>query len=190
MGKGSVVRTLLRLVPDLVLSVSCTTRDPRPGEVDGRDYRFVSNRDFDRLIEDGAFLEWAEIYGHRSGTLWGPVVADLEQGRDVVLEIDVQGAETVRRRLPAAVLIFLSPPSPQELERRLRARRSEGEGQVSRRLAAATEEMEAAEWFDHEVVNDDLDRAAAEVAAIIGSVRSSAPPAGFEHPDTQGERSP
>ena len=150
----------------------------------------MSNRDFDRLIEDGAFLEWAEIYGHRSGTLWGPVLAELDRGRDVVLEIDVQGAETARRRLPDAVLIFLSAPSPEELERRLRARRSESEEQVSRRLAAAAQEMEAAGWFDHVVVNDHLDRAAAEVAAIIAGVRSTAPPAGVEHPETQGERSP
>jgi len=170
-------------MPDLVLSVSCTTREPRPGEVDGRDYRFVSNRDFDRLIEDRAFLEWAEIYGHRSGTLWGPVVAELDEGRDVVLEIDVQGARTVRDRVPDAVLVFLSPPSLHELERRLRARRSENEAQVSRRLAAAAEEMKAASWFDHVVVNDHLDRAAAEVAAIIGGARTGASPPEVEHPD-------
>jgi guanylate kinase len=151
-----------------VLSVSCTTRDPRPGEVDGRDYRFVSPRLFDQLIEEGAFLEWAEIYGHRSGTLMAPVLEELEKGKHVILEIDVQGAAAVRQRMPEAVLIFLAPPSDRELERRLRARRTESEPDLERRLAAARSEMNQQTWFDHVVVNDEVDRAAAEVAAIIG----------------------
>jgi guanylate kinase len=150
-----------------VLSVSCTTRDPRPGEVEGRDYRFVSPQVFDQLIEEGAFLEWAEIYGHRSGTLLAPVRVQLDEGKHVILEIDVQGAAAVRRRMPEAVLIFLAPPSDGELERRLRARRTESEPDLERRLAAARSEMNQQTWFDHVVVNDDVDRAAAEVAAII-----------------------
>ncbi|TMK99319.1 MAG: guanylate kinase [Actinobacteria bacterium] len=167
-GKGTVVRRLLQLKPELVYSVSCTTRDPRPGEVDGRDYRFVPRRAFDELIEDGAFLEWAEVYGHhRSGTLRAPVVAELEAGRDVILEIDVQGAATVRGKMPEAVLVFLAPPSKEELARRLRARHTESEGELALRLAAAQGEMEESGWFDYVVVNDDVDRAAAEVAAII-----------------------
>ena len=137
-GKGTVVRRLLERRPDLVLSVSVTTRDPRPGEVDGRDYRFVTRRQFDQLIEDGAFLEWADIYGdHRSGTLLAPVADDLASGHDVVLEVDVQGAASVKERMPDAVLIFLSPPSREELARRLRERRTESESQLDRRLAAA-----------------------------------------------------
>lgn len=173
MGKGTVVRRLLELRPDLSLSVSATTRAPRPGEVGGRDYRFVTRREFDRLIEDGAFLEWADIYGdHLSGTLLGPVAKDLEEGRDVVVEVDVQGAASLRRRLPDAVLVFLSPPSGRELERRLRERRTESEGQLARRLAAAEEELRQASWFDHRVVNDDVDRAAREVAAIIDADRA------------------
>lgn len=148
--------------------MSCTTRQSRPGEVDGRDYRFVSPRQFDELIEEDAFLEWAEIYGrHRSGTLRAPVLQDLEAGRDVILEIDVQGADTVRDKMPEAVLVFLAPPSKEELARRLRARHTESEVDLARRLAAAEGEMEEAGWFDHVVVNDDVDRAAAEVAAII-----------------------
>jgi guanylate kinase len=150
-----------------MLSVSCTTRDPRPGEVEGRDYRFVSPQVFDELIEEGSFLEWAEIYGHRSGTLLAPVQLLLDDGKHVILEIDVQGAAAVRRRMPDAVLIFLAPPSDEELERRLRARRTESESDLERRLAAARSEMNRQTWFDHVVVNDEVDRAAAQVAAII-----------------------
>jgi guanylate kinase len=162
-----VVGRLLELRPGLVLSVSCTTREPRRGEIDGRDYHFLSPHRFDELIADGAFLEWADIYGHRSGTLWAPVLDQLEAGRDVVLEIDVQGSATVRERMPQAVLIFLAPPSQEELERRLRARHTEDEDAIIRRLAAVEEEMASAARFDHVVVNDDVDRAAAELAAII-----------------------
>jgi guanylate kinase len=153
--------------PDLVLSVSCTTRQPRPGEVDGRLYRFISPRAFDELVEDGAFLEWAEIYGHRYGTLWVPVAEALEAGRNVILEIDVQGAAAVHGRMPEATLIFLAPPSFDELIRRIRGRSTENEAEMGRRLAAARGEMEQAAWFDHVVVNDTVDRAAAELAAII-----------------------
>jgi guanylate kinase len=171
-GKGSVVRRLIQIRPELALSVSCTTRQPRPGEVDGRDYRFISAHHFEQLIEEGAFLEWAEVYGHRSGTLLGPVLQDLEAGRDVILEIDVQGAASVRQRMPEAVLVFLAPPAVEELERRLRTRHTESEADLERRLAAAAEEMAQADWFDHVVVNDEVDRAAREVAAIIDGVRA------------------
>jgi guanylate kinase len=166
-GKGTVVRELLERRPDLVYSVSCTTRPPRPGEVHGRDYRFIDAGTFGRLVEEGAFLEWVEIYGHRSGTLWGPIIQELERGRDVILEIDVRGAVTVRERLPGAMLVFLVPPSEEELARRLRSRRTETEDQLKRRLSEAGGEMAAAAMFDHVVVNDDVERAAAEVAAIL-----------------------
>jgi guanylate kinase len=168
-----VVQRLLELRPDLALSVSVTTRAPRPGEVDGRDYRFVSKDEFDRLTAEGAFLEWAHIYGHRSGTLLAPVLAELAAGRDVILELDVQGAATVRERAPEAVLIFLEAPSEDELIRRLRRRGTENEDELARRVAASREEMAAAAWFDHRVVNDDLDRAAAQVAAILEATRES-----------------
>jgi guanylate kinase len=176
-GKGTVVRTLLERRPDLVYSVSCTTRQPRPGEVHGRDYRFVDAATFSRLVEEGAFLEWVEIYGHRSGTLWGPIAQELERGRDVILEIDVRGALTVRDRLPGAVLVFLVPPSEAELARRLRARRTESEAQLQRRLSEAGDEMATAPLFDHVVVNDEVDRAAAEVAAIIDADLPASPTA-------------
>jgi guanylate kinase len=151
----------------LVLSVSCTTRDPRPGEVDGRDYRFTSPARFQELIDEGAFLEWADVFGHRYGTLFPPIAEHIGRGQNVILEIDVQGAASVRKNMPQAVLIFLAPPSDQELERRLRARRTEGEAELERRLARARWEMEQRSWFDHVVVNDDVERAAVEVAAII-----------------------
>lgn len=165
----------MELRPDLYLSVSCTTRAPRPGERDGRDYHFVSRGEFDTLVEDGAFLEWAEIYGdHRSGTLRAPVGEALEAGRDVILELDVQGAASIRRVMPDAVLIFLDPPSEEELARRLRARRTEDLAALARRLSAAREEIGQRSWFDHVVVNDDVDAAAAQVAAIIGERRRGA----------------
>jgi guanylate kinase len=167
-GKGTVGRRLRELNPALAYSVSVTTRAARPGEVDGRDYRFVPPRRFDELIEEDAFLEWAELFGHhRSGTLWGPVIEDLERGKDVVLEIDVQGAARVRERVPEAVLIFLMPPSLEELRQRLEGRGTEDPDALVRRLETAADEIGEGHWFDHIVVNDSVERAAAEVAAII-----------------------
>ena len=174
MGKGTVVRRLLQLDPTLSLSISATTRAPRPGEVHGRDYFFISDTAFDDLIMRGALLEWAELYGrHRSGTPSEAVDLTLAGGRDVVLEIDVQGARTVRDRVPGAVLVFLLPPSRAELERRLRARRSEPEDELRRRLEAADEEVRQAAGFDRVVVNDDVERAASELASIINGYRDA-----------------
>jgi guanylate kinase len=139
--------------------------------VDGRDYRFLTADAFDRLIDEEAFLEWATVFGHRYGTLAGPIRQALEQGRDVILEIDVQGARTVKEKEPDAMFVFLVPPSEQELIARLRGRHTETEEQMRGRLAMAEHEMSNAEWFDHVVVNDDVDRAAAEVAGIISVAR-------------------
>lgn len=177
-GKGTVVSHLARMRPEIQVSVSATTRAPRAGEVDGVHYRFVSDREFDSLIRNDAFLEWAPIYdSHRSGTLLAPVLESLGRGLDTLLEIDLQGARSVRRKLPSAVLVFLSPPSQEELVRRLRARRTEPDSELERRLAAASEEIAAAVEFDHVVVNDEAERAAAQVAAIIDSYPPAAPPA-------------
>jgi guanylate kinase len=163
------VRRLRELLPDLYVSVSVTTRRPRPAERDGVDYFFVDEEGFDRLIADGELLEWAEIFGHRSGTPARAIRDVRSQGRDAVLEIDVQGAGIVRAAAPDAILILLVPPSLAELERRLRTRATEDEQKLARRLARAEEEMAQGEWFDHVVVNDDLDRASSQVAAIIAS---------------------
>ena len=179
-GKGTVVRRLLGRLPDLYLSVSVTTRRPRPAERDGLDYVFVSDGRFDEMIASGELLEWAQVFGHRSGTPAAPVEAALSAGRDAILEIDVQGAEQVRKAAPQALLVFLAPPSMEELERRLRTRGTEDEAKVARRLAKAEEEMGQQGWFDHVVVNDDAERASTEVAAIIiGSHDSSE---GSAHP--------
>jgi guanylate kinase len=167
-GKGTVVRRLLQERPDLQFSVSLTTRDPRPGELDGVHYRFVSDEEFDAMVAEGGFLEWAELYGgHRSGTPAAPVGEAVERGRDVLLEVDVQGARSVRERAPDAVVVFLQPPSEEELARRLRARGTEEGPSLDRRLAEARREMAEAPWFDHVVVNDRVEDAVAEVLAII-----------------------
>jgi guanylate kinase len=171
-GKGSVVRELIAKDPALSLSVSVTTRPPRPGEVDGVDYFFVDEDAFGRMVEAGELLEWAEIVGHRSGTPKGFVRDRLGEGRDVILEIDVVGASQVRERVPDSVLIFLEPPSLEELERRLRGRGTETEDAIGLRLQTAAWELEQRSWFDHVVVNDDLERAAGLVAAIIETSRS------------------
>ena len=172
-GKGTVVRALLASRSDLEYSLSFTTRPPRPGEVDGVHYRFVDADAFERLIDEGAFLEHAEVFGHHYGTPAGPVVRALADDRDVVLEVDIQGAGEVRSKVTDAVLVFLLPPSEDELVRRLRARRTETEEELARRLARVRDEIAARAWFGHEVVNDEVDRAAAEVAAIIDRTRAS-----------------
>jgi guanylate kinase len=172
-GKGTVVRQLLARVPRLAYSVSATTRSPRGDEVEGEHYLFVDDREFDRLIRDGELLEWAEIVGHRSGTPRRFVEEHLDQGRDVLLEVDVKGAQQVRELMPEALLIFLLPPSFEELERRLRGRGSESEDRLQDRLSTARWELQQEPWFDERVVNDDLQRAVAEVAAIIEGSRSA-----------------
>ena len=171
-GKGSLVRELVAKDPSLSLSVSVTTRAPRPGEVDGVDYFFVDEDAFDRMIRSGELLEWAEIVGHRSGTPRVFVEDRLGEGRDVLLEIDVVGASFARKRIPGAVLIFVDAPSLDELERRLRGRGTETEEAIGRRLETAAWELEQRPWFDHVVVNDDLERATEQVAAIIESSRA------------------
>ncbi len=166
-GKGTVGQALRERLPDLEYSVSLTTRPRRAGEEHGRDYHFVSPEDFQTLILEDAFLEWADVYGHRYGTLAGPVEEARAAGRDVLLELDVQGAAAIRARVPDAVLIFLVPRSIEELEARLRRRGTEEAAALDERLSQARREMEDADRFDHVVVNDDLETAVSEVAAII-----------------------
>ena len=156
----------------LSLSVSVTTRPPRPGEIDGVDYFFVDDDAFDRMIDAGELLEWAEVVGHRSGTPRGFVIDRLAAGRDVLLEIDVAGAAQVRDDMPDSILIFIDPPSIDELERRLRGRGTETEDRIRLRLQTASWEREQRDRFDHVVVNDELERASAQVAAIIDASRS------------------
>jgi guanylate kinase len=172
-GKGSVVKELLSRDPrGLVLSVSATTRPPRPGELDGRDYSFVSHDRFEEMAARGALLEWAEVFGNKYGTPMDFVDVQLANEKDVILEIDVQGARQIRDRVPDAILILLEPPTLNELARRLRGRGTESEEKIARRLAAAARELAERDWFDHAVVNDDLQRASSQVAAIIDASHS------------------
>lgn len=174
-GKGTVVRAILEARPDIRFAVSYTTRAPRPGEVDGVHYRFVDEATFDAIADAGGFLEWARVFGHRSGTPAADVEAARAAGSDVLLEVDVQGARSVREKVSDAVLIFLIPPSEEELERRLRERGTEGASDLEARLSEARRETEAASAFDHVVVNDQVERAVNEVLDIIQASKERKP---------------
>jgi guanylate kinase len=169
-GKSTVVRCLRDRVPQLYFSVSATTRAPRPGEVDGLDYHFVTPDDFQRLIEDGALLEWADIHGglHRSGTPSQPVRDAARSGRPVLIEVDLAGARAIKRVMPEAFTVFLAPPSWAALESRLSTRGTESADVMARRLATAREEMAAQGDFDAVVVNSELESTCAELIALLG----------------------
>lgn len=168
-GKSTVVRCLRERLPDLYFSVSVTTRAPRPGETDGVDYRFVSAGEFQRLIDDGALLEWAEIHGglHRSGTPAQPVREATAAGRPVLIEVDLAGARAVKRAMPEVVSVFLAPPSWEELVSRLSGRGTETPEVMARRLETARAEMAAQSDFDQVVVNRQLDSACAELVSLL-----------------------
>ena len=169
-GKSSVVRCLRDRVPDLYFSVSATTRAPRPGEVDGVDYHFVLPQAFQRLIDEGALLEWADIHGglHRSGTPARPVRDAARSGRPVLIEVDLAGARAIKRVMPEALTVFLAPPSWAALEARLTGRGTESADVMQRRLATAREELAAQADFDAVVVNSELESACAELIALLG----------------------
>lgn len=158
-GKGTLVRSLLARHHELYLSVSVTTRAPRPGEIDGQHYYFVTLSQFKNLVETGELLEWAEFAGNFYGTPVAPVKQRIAEGKSVVLEIELEGARQIRKTFPEAIRIFILPPSWEELERRLRSRGQDSEEAIVRRLQRAKEEIEAAGEFDYQVINDDLDRA-------------------------------
>lgn len=168
-GKSTVVRRLREQIPNLHFSVSATTRAPRPGEVDGVDYHFVSPARFQELIDEGALLEWAEIHGglHRSGTLAEPVRAATEAGLPVLIEVDLAGARAVKKAMPGVIAVFLAPPSWEELEARLLARGTERPEAVRRRLDTARVELAAQSDFDKVVVNGRLESACAELVSLL-----------------------
>lgn len=168
-GKSSVVRCLRERVPQLHFSVSATTRAPRPGEVDGVDYHFVTPARFQQLIDEGALLEWAEIHGglHRSGTLAAPVRAAAEAGIPVLIEVDLAGARAVKKALPEAITVFLAPPSWEDLEARLIGRGTETPAVMRRRLDTARIELAAQGDFDRVVVNSQLESACAELVSLL-----------------------
>jgi guanylate kinase len=168
-GKGTLIRRLREGVPGIDLSVSATTRSPREGERDGEDYHFMDPAEFDRRVAAGDFLEHADYASHRYGTLRSEVEPRLARGDSVVLEIEVQGARQVRGAMPDAVLVFIAPPSREALRERLEGRGTDSPDQISRRLEVADRELAAHDEFEHEIVNDDVDRAAAELGSLVRS---------------------
>jgi guanylate kinase len=167
-GKGTVAAAVRQDHPEVWISVSATTRAPRPGEQDGLHYLFVDDPEFDRLIAEDRLLEWAVVHGtHRYGTPRGPVEEALAAGRPAMLEIDLQGARQVRRTMPEALFVFLKPPSWEELVRRLVGRGTESDEERERRLATAVEELEAESEFDVTIVNHEVHDAAAELVALM-----------------------
>jgi guanylate kinase len=168
-GKSTVVRCLREQVPNLHFSVSATTRAPRPGEVDGVDYHFVSAARFQQLIDEGALLEWAEIHGglQRSGTPAGPVRAATGAGFPVLIEVDLAGARAIKKAMPEAITVFLAPPSWADLEARLVGRGTETPEAMARRLETAREELAAQDDFDRVVVNSQLESACAELVSLL-----------------------
>ena len=167
-GKGTVVTRLIQEHPEIFVSVSVTTRPPRPGELDGVHYHFVSDAEFDALIADGALLEWAIVHGaHRYGTPRGPVRQALDDGRPALLEIDLQGARQVKTNCPDARFVFLAPPSWEELIRRQVGRGTESAAQRERRLQTARAELAAQAEFDYVVVNREIGQAVEELVALV-----------------------
>jgi len=170
-GKGTVSADVRARYPQVWLSVSATTRPPRPGEVEGVHYHFVSPQEFDRMVTDGELLEWAVVHGvHRYGTPRRPVEERLAAGQPALLEIDLQGARQVRETMPGACFVFLAPPSFAELERRLLGRGTEDAEERARRLETARVELAAEPEFDHVIVNDDVHRATDELVRVMGIV--------------------
>ena len=169
-GKSTLARDLVERLPELELAISATTRPRRPNEKDGRDYWFLSEEEFDRRLEAGEFLEWVELpwgEGYRSGTLWSELDRIASGGHSPLLEIETGGALAVRDRVPAAVTIFVTAPSKEELERRLRSRATESEGEIEERLSIAERQLALEKEFQHTIVNDVLERALDELEGIV-----------------------
>jgi guanylate kinase len=172
-GKTTIARRLLEADPETDYSVSVTTRPPRRVEKDGTDYEFVSDAEFDELVEAGALAEWAVVHGHRYGTRKSAIEEITRAGKDVVMDIDIQGGMSIKRCFPDAVLIFILPPSEEALERRLRGRATDDEGVIRTRLRNAIDELKWAPRYDYQVVNDDLDEAVGTVRGIVEGERNS-----------------
>lgn len=167
MGKGTLLRELRQRHSNLYLSTSATTRAPRPGEVDGEHYYFVSRSAFESMIGQGELLEWAEYAGNYYGTPRQPVEVQIERGKQVILEIELKGARQVAEVWPDALKLFILPPSYEELERRIRSRGQDGEAAIARRLERARIELAAADEFDIQIVNDDFEKAISALEAAL-----------------------
>lgn len=166
-GKGSISKRIVEEVEDLIYSISMTTRAPRPDEIDGRNYYFVTHEEFEQTIKENGFLEYAKVYGEFYGTPRAKVMQYLEEGKDVVLEIDIQGAMNIRKSYPKGVLIFILPPSMLELRKRITGRGSETKSDIELRMGEALKEIAYIDKYDYCVVNGDLDEAVSRVKAII-----------------------
>lgn len=166
-GKGTLVRSLLQRHPNLYLSISVTTRSPRPGEVEGKNYYFASRSQFEQMVVNGELLEWAEFAGNYYGTPRLPVIQKIQQGKWVLLEIELKGARQIRQTFPEALNIFLLPPSLSELEYRIRNRGQDSEEAIIRRLKRAQEEIDAADEFDLQIVNDNFEEALRQIEAAL-----------------------
>ncbi|HEY0173220.1 MAG TPA: guanylate kinase [Pyrinomonadaceae bacterium] len=171
-GKGTLIRRLLQTVPGVGYSVSWTTRAPRPGESDGVNYRFVSEEEFTRMRQANGFLEWAVVHGNLYGTARAAVKKEMSKGRDIVLEIDVQGARAVRKAMRSVVSVFILPPSFEVLRERLTARMTERPEELELRLANARGEVEQYRYFDYLILNDEVERAAAQLSAVVSAERA------------------
>ena len=182
-GKSTLVNALLARDPQLRLSISFTTRSPRPGEVDGRDYRFVDTQTFEAMLERGEFLESAEVHGNHYGTSQKWIDEIRAQEYDIVLEIDWQGAQQVRRLYPETVTVFILPPSMAELERRLRSRGKDSEKVIQRRLANAAEEIGHVAEFDYVIINNEFGEAGNDLAAVVRTTRLTLAQQSARHPE-------
>jgi guanylate kinase len=182
-GKSSLIAAVLREIPDLRLSVSYTTRAPRAGEENGREYHFVDDATFVAMLGRGEFLESAEVHGFRYGTSQRVIEGTLERGQDLLLEIDWQGAQQVRRLYPEAIGVFILPPTLAELERRMRARGLDSDAVIQRRMTNAREEVSHAPEFDYAIINKDFDAARQDLAAVIRAARARTPRQLARHPE-------
>ncbi len=172
-GKSTLTQRLVRTVPDLIFSISFTTRKPRPGEVDGRDYFYIDDARFDAMVREGGFVEWVQVYGHRYGTGKDWLNGVLATGRDVLLDIETTGARNLRQAIPDARMIFILPPSAASLENRLRSRGKDSDEQIRIRMEHARHEMERYPAYDYLVMNDDLESAYHQFEAIILTTRAT-----------------
>ncbi|WP_243317915.1 guanylate kinase [Geothrix paludis] len=172
-GKSTLTQRLVQSVPDLIFSISFTTRKPRPGEVDGRDYFFIDDARFDAMVAEGGFVEWVQVYGHRYGTGRAWLEDVLGTGRDVLLDIETTGALNVRQAMPEARMIFILPPSAASLEQRLRSRGKDSDEQIRIRLEHARHELELYPAYDYLILNDDLELAYRQFEGIVHATRAS-----------------
>jgi len=170
-GKSTIITYLLKKIPHIRYSVSYTTRPPRRGEVDGIDYNFISETEFKEMIRKGEFIEWEEVYGNLYGTSYRFIYEVMKQGEDVIMDIDPKGARNIKEKIDHSHLIFILPPSVEELFKRLKGRKTDSDETVDRRMKQAFQELRESRWYDYVVVNDDIDSAIRAVESIIISFR-------------------